>query len=63
MIWHTEFLAPIWGDVLIVDDEEGVSDLNARACDRGRGENALTHLAELISVGLVSCPLVLEMAT
>ena len=37
-----DFLAPIGGGVLIADYEEGVGDLDARACVGGRGTNALT---------------------
>ena len=37
-----DFLATIGGDVLIVDDEEGVGDLDTRACTGGRGDKALS---------------------
>ena len=57
-----DFLAPIWAYFLIVDDEKGVGDIDARACDRGRGANALAEAAEFIEVGLVPCALELGMA-
>ena len=38
-----DFLDPIGGDVLIVDDEEGVGAFDARACAGGSGADALTQ--------------------
>ena len=40
-----EFFEPIDGDVLIVDDEEGVGDFDARACAGRIGANTLTQAA------------------
>ena len=57
-----DFLEPIGWDFLIVDDEEGVGALDARAFVGGRSSNALTQAADFIAVGLVPCVLVLGMA-
>ena len=38
-----DFLEPIGGYVLIVDDEEGVGDFDAMDCHRGSGANDLTQ--------------------
>ena len=48
-----DFLAPSEGDVLIVDDEESVGALDARACDGGRGADAASQEAAFITCGLV----------
>ena len=59
--FEQDFLEPIGGDVLIVDDEEGVGALDARACDGGRGADALEQAAKFIEVGLIPCALELGM--
>ena len=43
------FFETIGGDVLVVDDEEGIGDFDMRAFSEGIGENTLTQ------AGLVHC--------
>ena len=40
-----DFFKTIGGDVLVVDDEEGFSAFDARACIRGINANNLTQAA------------------
>ena len=40
-----DLLETICGDVLIVDDEEGVDAFDARSCARGIGADALIQAA------------------
>ena len=54
-----DFVSAVGGDVLVVDDEEGIGAKNGLTYAIGAGSNALTQVTKLFGVRLVTCVCVL----